>query len=732
MVDNEAAFCSHCGSQVGRAAGDKEQRRPSAESIATGEQRLLKTLREVTLGEYEVLSEIGRGGMAVVFLAHDIALNRRVAIKCMAPALMLMDKGIQERFQRESRTAAGLSHPHIIPVYAVKESHDLVYFVMKYIEGRSLESVIKEVGALPISIIQTILNQAGTALGHAHRRGVVHRDVKPGNVMLDQDGWAVMTDFGIAKVAQAEALTMTGGMVGTPAYMSPEQCQGAEITGAADQYSLGIVAYEMLTGKPPFAGTTMVNMLYDHCHTPPPSIEWLRADCPPELAHAVMRMIAKDPADRFPTIEDAVAAVGVAAETHDAVRTQIMTMMQSTTTAKLLDKFRTPASPVPHGRTGSPAPASSGGVPATRMAPITPVTPTPQPADAATAPLAGGTRRWITWAVPAVAVAFVGVFVLGRMGGGGGPAAPPAPATPAAPVARLDIMPLALALAVRGEAHVTAVPRDSTGAPTPRAVTWEALDPGVAVVSADGVVRGVSPGQARVVARSGGSSASVVVTVSAARAPSAAAAPAAPPAESRARPMPQPVPEATVARLTLEPGELALAVGAQGRLTADRPVTWRSSNPGVASVDAGGVVTALAAGTATIVASAEGVSAAATVAVSGPAAVPEPAPTDPRPEIRQVIEQYRLAIEARDVQRIRRLYPGLTRQQEQAWNAFFGGVSDLSARLQIASLETAGDSARVTVTAVYDFRADRRQTQNTTFTMRLRRASAGWQIVSVQ
>jgi hypothetical protein len=225
-----------------------------------------------------------------------------------------------------------------------------------------------------------------------------------------------------------------------------------------------------------------------------------------------------------------------------------------------------------------------------------------------------------------------------------------------------------------------------------------------------------------VVARSGGSSASVVVTVSAPR-----------PATARATPAePQPVPEAAVVPLALEPGELALTVGAQGRLTADRPVTWRSSNPGVASVDAGGVVTALAPGTATIVASAEGVSATATVSVSSPAAVPEPTPADPRPEIRQVIEQYRLAIEARDVQRIRRLYPGLTRQQEQAWNGFFGGVTDLSARLQIASLETAGDSARVTVAAVYDFRADRRQTQNSTFTMRLRRASAGWQIVSVQ
>ena len=804
-------FCSHCGSQVGEPApGAESRRRPSAESIASGEQRLLKALRDATLGEYEVLSEIGRGGMAVVFLAHDISLDRRVAIKCMSPALMMMDKGIQERFKREARTAASLSHPHIIPVFAVKESKDLVFFVMKYIKGRSLESVIKEVGPLPIPIIQTILNQAGAALGHAHRRGVVHRDVKPGNLMLDEDGWLVMTDFGIAKVAQAEALTMTGGMVGTPAYMSPEQCQGSDVAGAADQYSLGIVAYEMLAGKPPFLSQTMVNMIYDHCHTPPPSIADLRADCPPTLAAAVMKMIEKEPAFRFHTIEEAVAAVGEVTETQDVVRTRMLTLVQSPATAKLLDKFRTPGSPVPRPRTGSPALLSVSAPPSTAP---TPATPAPQTVGQAVAVGKGG-KSWLAWAVPVGVAAVVGVFLLGRSGS--------APRTGAvdtgavteaiAPVpARLDVTPMLLALTVGDQAALSAVPRDSLGAALPGGVQWEALDPRVATVSADGVVRAMATGQGRVVARSGGSSGTVVVTVQpAALAPPAArGAPAtgiatvavaptavsltvgettglsasARNADGAALPdrrvtwtsseprvasvssegtltanavgstavtassdgylatVSVTVTEAAVAAIAVEPSQLTLTVGAGRPLTATardasgsplvgRRVTWRSSNNGVVSVDADGSVSAVGPGSATVVASAGAASASVTVTVTRPA-VTEPA-ADPRAEVRQLVEQYRQAIEARQVAGIRRLYPALTAPQERAWNAFFGNVSELSARLEITSFEAADDSARATVAAVYDFRADRRQTQNTSFTMRFRRTATGWQIVSVQ
>src|SRR5881396_97935 len=214
------AFCPRCGTGIPVAVG-------SAGAVATAPGRarderdaLLDALRQAALGEYEVLAELGRGGMATVYLA---------------PALLHMGEGMVERFKREARTAAALSHPHIIPIYAVKESERILYFVMKYVQGRPLDAIIQEVGPLPIQMVQTILAHVGDALGYAHRHGVIHRDVKSANIMLDEDGWAVVTDFGIAKVVQAEGLTMTGVTVGTPTYMSPEQCATRDVTGASDQ-----------------------------------------------------------------------------------------------------------------------------------------------------------------------------------------------------------------------------------------------------------------------------------------------------------------------------------------------------------------------------------------------------------------------------------------------------------------------------------------------------------------
>src|SRR5216110_551423 len=290
------AFCPRCGTGIPVAVG-------SAGAVATAPDRarderdaLLDALRQAALGEYEVLAELGHGGMATVYLAHDLALDRKVAIKVLAPALLLMGEGMVERFKREARTAAALSHPHIIPIYAVRESGQVLYFVMKHVQGRPLDVVVRDVGPLPIAMTQAILAQVGDALGYAHRHGVIHRDIKSANIMLDEEGWAVVTDFGIAKVVQAQGLTMTGVTVGTPTYMSPEQCATTEeVTGASDQYSLGVVAYEMLTGKVPFQDDSIMTIIYAHFNPPPRLGTELRPDCPPNLA-AVMRMLEKDPA----------------------------------------------------------------------------------------------------------------------------------------------------------------------------------------------------------------------------------------------------------------------------------------------------------------------------------------------------------------------------------------------------------------------------------------------------
>src|SRR5512135_2466394 len=214
-----ARFCSRCGHDVsGVQGGLATERMATPPDLADPQAGLLEELRQATIGEFEIAGELGRGGMATVFLAHDISLDRKVAIKVMSPALLASGKGMADRFKREARTAAKLSHPHIIPIYGVRESGKLLFFVMKYVEGRPLDAIIKEHGALPVKMVQAIIAQAGAALDYAHRNGVVHRDIKPANIMVDTDGWTIVTDFGIAKVRESQGLTMTGATICTPTY----------------------------------------------------------------------------------------------------------------------------------------------------------------------------------------------------------------------------------------------------------------------------------------------------------------------------------------------------------------------------------------------------------------------------------------------------------------------------------------------------------------------------------
>jgi protein kinase-like protein len=340
--------CPRCGTGIPVPEGARTTlAAPPGPPPDGGRNAQLDALREAALGEYEVLAELGHGGMATVFLAHDLALDRKVAIKVLAPALLLMGEGMVERFKREARTAAALSHPHIIPIYAVKESADVLYFVMKYVQGRALDAVIRDVGQLPISMVQAILAQVSDALGYAHRHGVIHRDVKSANIMLDEDGWAVVTDFGIAKVVQAEGLTLTGVTVGTPTYMSPEQCDMRDVTGASDQYSLGVVAYEMLTGQLPFKGDSTMSVMYAHFNEPPRPVTELRPDCPPNLGAGVMRMLEKEPSRRWPSMDDVVAVCGRPSLRHDdPVRREMITLAKAGASAHLVAQLNTPTSPI--------------------------------------------------------------------------------------------------------------------------------------------------------------------------------------------------------------------------------------------------------------------------------------------------------------------------------------------------------------------------------------------------
>lgn len=325
----------------------KQPSDPQALIDAGPSDKLLEKLRVATRGEYDIYGELGRGGMATVYLAHEISLDRKVAIKVMSPA-MVHGAGMVERFKREARTAANLAHPNIIPIYAVREVDDLLFCVIKLVQGTPLDAIMRELDELPIRMVQAILAQVGDALAYAHRHGVVHRDVKPGNILIDDDGWAVVTDFGIAKVPEMEGLTMTGVAVGTPTYMSPEQGAGGEVTGASDQYSLGIVAYEMLTGRPPFTGTSMMAILYSHFHDAPPPLETLRPDCPASLRNAVMRMLSKDPAHRWPSLSEAIVAMEARPlDRDDPTRDHLISLVRTGENHRIVSQVHTPRSPIP-------------------------------------------------------------------------------------------------------------------------------------------------------------------------------------------------------------------------------------------------------------------------------------------------------------------------------------------------------------------------------------------------
>jgi predicted Ser/Thr protein kinase len=277
--------------------------------------RPIDVLAHATNGEYEILNELGRGGMAVVFLAREVALDRKVAIKLISPSVIDGHEAI-ERFKREARTAASLSHPGVIPIYAVRENDHALFFVMKYVNGRTLSSILRSAGPLPVTLVRNIITSVASALDYAHRNGVIHRDIKPGNIMVDTEGHVLVTDFGIAKVADSAGLTTTGRTIGTPAYMSPEACAGKAVDGGSDQYSLGVVAYEILAGRNPFMAENSVGIMYAHVHEDPQPIGELRPDCPPEMAEAVMRMISKDALKRFPSLKE-VALVFQAGQPTD-------------------------------------------------------------------------------------------------------------------------------------------------------------------------------------------------------------------------------------------------------------------------------------------------------------------------------------------------------------------------------------------------------------------------------
>ena len=285
---------------------------PIFASVADPTQTMIpeQEVREALAPNYVLEKELGRGGMGAVYLARDVRLERPVAIKFLPPD-MAMREDLRARFLQETRTAASFSHPNIVPVHAIEERDRIPCFIMGYVDGETLGARVKRAGPMSAADATRLLQEAAWALSYAHGRGVVHRDVKPDNILIDRaSGRAMITDFGIARSRDTTSgLTMVGEIIGTPQYMSPEQATGETIDARSDLYSLGVVAFFALAGRLPFESSTAHGYLTAHITKPAPPMASVRPDLPPALAAAVDRLLQKDPAQRFQKGEELAEAL---------------------------------------------------------------------------------------------------------------------------------------------------------------------------------------------------------------------------------------------------------------------------------------------------------------------------------------------------------------------------------------------------------------------------------------
>ncbi len=733
-VGRGARFCASCGTEVSNPINVTGESTVMVSNTAVIKDRFLETLRDITLGEYEILLEIGSGGMASVYLAHDIQLDRKVAIKAMHPQLLQGD-GMVERFRLEARTVANLSHPNIVPIYAVKQEQDLLLFVMKFIEGQPLDAIIKGQAPLPPLMVSQILSRVADALGYAHRHGVIHRDIKPANIMVDIEG---------------------------------------------------VTAYQMVTGSLPFEGGSAMNIMFKHAHEPPAPLLERVPGCPPELAAVIERMLAKKPEDRFARMEDVVRALNAPIMDHDdPVRSQLIQFAMQGENRRLLKRVSTPRSPVPSVvATSGPNPktrraAAAAKVSATMAAAPTAVTAAPAPrrnplliAGAVVAVAAlGALGVWQPWKsrVPATPSAVQGPAAAtpepapvtpvthdsGATPAGvraestlavvdSAPAAPvpapteppkasvqkPQPPKPQRPAGRTDVPPPGAtastsrlaplqsvqvsgpnSLAVGESVTLDADAIDAAGHSVPgRQIAWRSSAPDVATVSAGGQVVGRQPGRAIISAAVEQVSGSMAVTV-----------------------------QAPATALAITPGDLTLELGKTGTLSANllggsgRPadkVQWSSGAPQVASVSPDGTVTARAVGTATITAVSAGRQATASVTVTAPAG---PSEADLRTQAEATIQAYARAIETRDVGRVRQVFPSMPSVREQQLRQALPNMKNLQVRLAVTDLQITGDVATAVVSGKWQFQASGQRNELPADNVyQLARRGSGWVITEIR
>ena len=286
------------------------------------------------LGPYRIISQIGQGGMATVYKAYQPSMDRNVAIKVL-PSQLAQSPEFAKRFQQEARTIARLEHAHILPVFDYGESDGITYFVMRYLEAGTLKDRMEAGRPLPLQEIDRIFTQLSDALGYAHSHGVVHRDLKPANALIDSQGDLFLTDFGIAKILESASprLTQTDAIMGTPAYISPEQAQAQTVDQRSDIYSFGIILYEMVTGRVPFVADTPLAVILKHLSDPLPLPSTIRSDIPEGIEKVILKALAKNPDDRFASAD----------EFESAWKHALEELRPAQYTAELLSKSAAPA-----------------------------------------------------------------------------------------------------------------------------------------------------------------------------------------------------------------------------------------------------------------------------------------------------------------------------------------------------------------------------------------------------
>ncbi|MBI3790560.1 MAG: protein kinase, partial [Gemmatimonadetes bacterium] len=355
-----AVFCSSCGAP--------QINDPGAATITfkAPEDPILAALKRELSGDYEVEKELGRGGMAVVYKAVEVALHRTVALKVVPPDQATGNTA--ERFKLEARMAASLDHQNIIPVYRVAQAGNLLYMAMKFVEGKAVDTIIEQQGPLPIPVVLEVLRSSAHALAYAHEHGIVHRDIKRANILVDKDGRVLVSDFGIARAVEEKSMTASGMIICTPYFMSPEQCGGLKVGPQSDQYSLGIMAFQMLTGEVPFDADSVMGIIQHHYMTPVPDIAAVRDDVPPELLACIYRALNKDVADRFETTQLFADALDAVPDPEGSSRRDGQAMLKAiaTGTGESIPKIRTASLP-PLAPTGvMPKAASMPNIPAVK------------------------------------------------------------------------------------------------------------------------------------------------------------------------------------------------------------------------------------------------------------------------------------------------------------------------------------------------------------------------------